>query len=191
MRLGHNCQQIKLALQSTIFCLKQILSKRLTPNNSSSILISILYLIGLINFVKPHHRGKPYVYSPTIILRCFIVRIWFRLDSNRSLHYFICLDLPHNRRIMKACGLSVSYLPSRRTFDRRLKIISTDIKERITTMGNLFVLQDMVKPYILAVDSTLLKANKGHVWHNSSMKEGVVPRSGIDTDARWGFSHTK
>ena len=85
---------------------------------------------------------------------------------------------------MKACGLSVSYLPSRRTFDRRLKIISTDIKERITTMGNLFVLQDMVKPYILAVDSTLLKANKGHVWHNSSMKEGVVPRSGIDTDAR-------
>lgn len=92
---------------------------------------------------------------------------------------------------MKACGLSVSYLPSRRTFDRRLKIISTDIKERITTMGNLFVLQDMVKPYILAVDSTLLKANKGHVWHNSSMKEGVVPRSGIDTDARWGFSHTK
>ena len=23
------------------------------------------------------------------------------------------------------------------------------------------------------------------------MKKGVVPRSGIDTDARWGYSHTK
>ena len=23
------------------------------------------------------------------------------------------------------------------------------------------------------------------------MKKGVVPRSGIDTDAMWGFSHTK
>jgi hypothetical protein len=23
------------------------------------------------------------------------------------------------------------------------------------------------------------------------MKEGVVPRSGIDTDSRWGFSHTR
>jgi hypothetical protein len=23
------------------------------------------------------------------------------------------------------------------------------------------------------------------------MKKGEVPRSGIDTDARWGFSHTK
>ena len=32
---------------------------------------------------------------------------------------------------------------------------------------------------------------KGHLWHKSSMKKKVVPRSGIDTDARWGFSHTK
>jgi hypothetical protein len=23
------------------------------------------------------------------------------------------------------------------------------------------------------------------------MKKGIVPRSGIDTDARWGYSHTK
>ena len=94
---------------------------------------------------------------------------------------------------MKACGLSVaeSYLPSRRTFDRRLKTISTDIKERITAMGNLFVSEGLVKPYILAIDSTLLKANKGHVWHASSMKEGILPHSGIDTDARWGFSHTR
>jgi hypothetical protein len=43
---------------------------------------------------------------------------------------------------------------------------------------------------IIAIDSTLLKA-KGHVWHKSSMKKGIVPRSGIDTDARWGYSHTK
>ena len=93
---------------------------------------------------------------------------------------------------MKTCGLSVveSYLPSRRTFDRRLKTISTDIKERISAMGNLFVSEGLVKPYILAIDSTLLKADKGHVWHVSSMKEGLLPYSGIDTDARWGFSHT-
>ena len=32
---------------------------------------------------------------------------------------------------------------------------------------------------------------KGHVWHKSSMKKGIVPRPGIDTDARWGYSHTK
>ena len=50
--------------------------------------------------------------------------------------------------------------------------------------------KDWQDPSVTAIDSTLLKA-KGHVWHKSSMKKGVVPRSGIDTDARWGYSHTK
>ncbi|CAN5705980.1 hypothetical protein BH23THE1_BH23THE1_30550 [soil metagenome] len=118
---------------------KQIFPTRPARYRSAApILISILYLVGLIdwssssnsfvNSGQKKRRGRPYVYSPTIILRCFIVRIWFRLDSNRSA-LFLCLDLPYNKRIMKACGLSVSYLPSpppsRRTFDRRLKTTST------------------------------------------------------------------
>ena len=93
---------------------------------------------------------------------------------------------------MRACGLPTElHLPSRRTFDRRLKTVSNDIKERIVTMGHLFVSESLVNPYILATDSTLIKAIKGKVWHKSSMKEGIMPRSGIDTDARWGYSHTK
>jgi hypothetical protein len=157
-----------------------------------------LYIIGLIDwsccsYAQQHHRrkGRPYVYSTTILLRCFIVRIWFRLDSNRALHNYLSIDLPYNRKVMRACGLSILPLPSRRTFDRRLKTISIDIKERITTMGFLFVSEDIVNTYILATDSTLIKANKGKVWHKSSMNKEIVPRSGIDTDARWGYSHTK
>lgn len=65
-------------------------------------------------------------------------------------------------------------------------------------MGHIFVSEEeeeeeeegLVKPYILATDSTLLKSH-GKVWHKSSMKKGIVPCSGIDTDARWGYSHTK
>ena len=87
---------------------------------------------------------------------------------------------------MKACGLS-KMTPSRRTFDRRLNTISGDIKNRITTMGELFVCEKIIDPSVLSTDSTLIKA-KGHVWHKSSIEEGVVPRSGIDTDAMWGFS---
>ena len=89
---------------------------------------------------------------------------------------------------MKSCGLT--QIPDRRTFDRRLSTISLDMKERITVMNCLFVEEKMIDPYIVAIDSTLLKA-KGHVWHKSSMNKGIVPCSGIDTDARWGFSHTK
>ncbi len=131
-------------------------------------------------------RGHPYIYTPTVILRCFNVRIWFRLDSNNGLHEFL-LQID-NRRVAEACGLAT--IPDRRTFDRRLKTISTEIRERIAAMGKLFTAEKMVDLYIVAVDSTLLQA-KGHLWHKSSMKKGVIPRSGIDTDARWGYSHTK
>ena len=150
-------------------------------------------MIGLIRW--PHNsrggegrRGRPYVYSPTVILRCFVVRIWFRLDSNRALHEYLAMEMPYNKKIMKECGLS--RIPSRRTFDRRLATISNDIKNRITTMGELFVRDKIIDPSILSTDSTLIKA-QGYVWHKSSMKKKVLPRSGIDTDARWGFSHTK
>ena len=95
---------------------------------------------------------------------------------------------PYNRKILRACGLT--RLPDRRTFDRRLSTISADIKEKIAAMANLFVKEKLVDPYIVAIDSTLLRA-KGHLWHRSSMNKGVVPRSGIDTDAKWGFSHTR
>jgi len=149
-------------------------------------------LIGSIRW--PHNnnrgrRGRPYVYSPTVILRCFVVRIWFRLDSNRALHEYLAMDLSYNKKVMRGSGLS--RIPSRRTFDRRLVTISTDIKNRISTIGELFVHDKIIDPSVLlSADSTLIKA-RGYVWHKSSMVEGVVPRSGIDTDARWGFSHTK
>jgi hypothetical protein len=149
-------------------------------------------MIQLIPWPKSQHkkkrRGRPYIYSPTVILRCFVVRIWLRLDSNRSLHEYLAMDYPYNRRVLRVCGLTS--LPDRRTFDRRLSTISADIKERIAAMAVLFVKEKFVDPYIVAIDSTLLRA-KGRPWHKSSMIKGVVPCSGIDTDARWGFSHTK
>jgi hypothetical protein len=98
------------------------------------------------------------------------------------------MDLSYNRKVMKDCRLS--RVPSRRTFDRRLAILSNDIKNRITTMGEVFVHEKIIDPCVLSTDSTLVKT-KGHVWHKSSIKKKVVPRSGIDTDAMWGFSHTK
>ena len=58
-------------------------------------------------------------------------------------------------------------------------------------MGYLFVIEGLADASITAIDITLLKA-KGSVWHKSSMeKKGELPCPGIDTDARWGYSHTK
>ncbi len=98
------------------------------------------------------------------------------------------MECLYNRKLAVACGLVT--IPSRRTFDRRLKTISMDIKERISTMGYLFVVEGLVDHSITAIDSPLMKA-KGSVWHKSSMEKGMVPYPGIDTDARWGYSHTQ
>ena len=133
MRLGHNILfiilpiSIKLAWGCQMFWWETIKSTqgRLAATNASeSILISILYFIGLIPWSeyrrkkKRGRRGRPYVYPPTVMLRCFVVRMWLRLDSNRALHDFLAMDCyPYNRKIMKACGLT--NLPDRRTFDRR------------------------------------------------------------------------
>jgi hypothetical protein len=123
---------------------------------SESILISILYLIGhhipwLTFKTSNNSRGRPYVYSHTVIMRwCFIVRIWFRLDSsNSALHEFLKMDYPYNKKIMKACG-GLAQVLDRRTFDRRLRSISTDIKERIVAaMANHFIHEGMIDPYIV------------------------------------------
>jgi uncharacterized NAD(P)/FAD-binding protein YdhS len=90
--------------------------------------------------------------------------IWFRLDSNRALHDFLAMDCyPYNRKTMKACGLTTSLPDRRRTFDTRLAKISVDVKEKIAAMGNLFVKERLVDPYIaVTIDSTLLRA-KGHL----------------------------
>jgi hypothetical protein len=128
-----------------------------------SILFNILYLIGCIPWpTAPRKRGRLYVYSSTVIIKCFIVRIWFRIDSNNALHIFLNMDCLYNRKLAIACGL-VS-IPSRRIFDRRLKTISIDVKERISTMGYLFIVEGLVDLSITAVDSTLLKA-KGSVLY--------------------------
>ena len=99
------------------------------------------------------------------------------------------MDCQYTHKLALACGL-IKIPSSRRTFDRRLKTISIDIKQRISTMGRLFVIEGLVDASITAIDSNLIKT-KDPVWHKSSMEKGEVPHPGIDTDARWGYSHTK
>jgi hypothetical protein len=62
---------------------------------------------------------------------------------------------------MKICGLS-KVPTNRKIFDTRFVTISTEIKNRITTMGELFVHDKIINPFLLT-DNTLIKA-KGHAW---------------------------
>ena len=103
-------------------------------------------------------RGKPY-YSPTVMVRCFIVRVWLRIPDNNALYDYFSIDISYDRKLMRECSLD--RLPDRRTFDRRFRVISIDIRSRIGAMGMLFIKEGLVDP-VVSVDSSLLKV-KGHV----------------------------
>jgi hypothetical protein len=145
-------QQLKANLWNVIL---RTTVQRLSANRlKESIIFNILYRIGCIRWPSvPMKRGRLYMHSwSTVILRCFIVRIWwFRPDSNNGLHIFLYTDYQYNYKLALACGL-VKIPSSRRTFDRRLKTIFTDIKQRISTMRHLFVAEGIVDISITAID---------------------------------------
>ena len=72
------------------------------------------------------------------------------------------------------------------TIDRRFQKLP--INDITSTMGNLFVSEGMVND--ASVDSSLLKA-AGPIGHKSDMKNNCLPISGIDKDAKWGYSKSK
>jgi hypothetical protein len=67
------------------------------------------------------------------------------------------MDYQYNPKLVLECEY-VSIPCSRRIFDRRLKTSSTDIKQRISAMGYLFITEGMVNHSIIAIDNPLLKA---------------------------------
>jgi hypothetical protein len=58
----------------------------------------------------------------------------------------------------------------------------------IITLGGRFVTDGFADISIAAAGSTTIYAMNRRVWHKSSIKQGMVPHHGIDTDARWGFA---
>jgi hypothetical protein len=145
---------------------REILSKI----KSESFLIGILHLIGLLFWYTDNDkkRGHPYVYPTTVMLRCFVVRIWMIIPSVNSLHYYLSIVDAYHRRICNACGLD--NLPDRRTFDFRFKVLP--IRQSIERMGNIFFLEGLVDGTTASVDSSLMRA-RGPVWHRSSMKKNI------------------
>lgn len=73
-------------------------------------------------------------------------------------------------------------LPDRRTFDRRFKRLP--VRDMIVTIGKRFVTEKIIDASIISIDSSMIHAKNGRVWHKKQMISGNLPRSGIDTDAK-------
>ncbi len=150
------------------------------------ILIGVLYLVRTSSLHGEIFRpGRPYACSTVLMVQSFIIKSRMRIPSNSTLHYFLSIKR-NDDKLSKVCRLT--RIPDRRTVDRRFQ--NLPVGDIIGTMGNLFVSEGMADDTSASADSSLPKAN-GPAWHKSDMKNNRLPISGIDTDARWGFSKSK
>jgi len=151
-----------------------------------SFLIGVLYLIRTLSLYEDVLRmGRPYVYSTILMIQLYIIKSWMRIPSNNTLHYFLSIKC-NNDKLLKVC--KIHQIPDRRTIDRRFQVLP--INNIISVMGHRFISEGLVENNSASIDSSMLQA-AGPVWHKSDMKQNRIPISGIDTDARWGFSNSK
>ena len=150
-----------------------------------SALLGVLYILQRLDLFREidakKKRGRPYVYSNFTMLCCFVVMLWMRLGSVNALYSWLSNEYDLNTEVRKACGLKA--MPDRRTFDRRFA--SLPFEDLISGMGHQFVLRKFVSAVVVAIDSTILRAWRGHVHHKKDKEAGRVPRPGIDTEAAW------
>ena len=152
------------------------------------ILKLVLSLVPDFSFTK--RVGRPFVYKPRVVICCFLVMVAKRL-SVRGLHALLI-----NNQNMQAVQIRETIpfpkgkIPTRRTFDRRLK---TSMKALQYSM--LLVVLFLVRTFRLgianlAVDNRMFGA-VGAIWHRKDQKKGVIPERlrNVDQTAGWGISH--
>jgi hypothetical protein len=155
----------------------------MVPHNS--LLIWLLLLVDRIpEPPAPTRRGRPAVYADRLFLKAVVIMVLRRLPTVHAL--LAVLDQPEMAAV-QALLSEGGRLPTRRTWERRLRTIPTTLPAQIACLGEHLVLQ--LQPWAqggraAAIDSTPLAA-RGGVWHKNDREAGVVPHTSIDTEAHW------
>jgi hypothetical protein len=131
-------------------------------------------------------RGRRKRYSDRLFLKALVIMIVRRFRTPYELLGALSqptLEMQNLRLLLFEEG----QLPSRRTFERRLKALPETLPAQIGCLGRFLV--ELLHPWkeygrAVACDSTTLPA-QGGVWHKKDREQGVIPHSSIDTEAHW------
>ena len=140
-------------------------------------------LISIVNgFHIPSSKmlGRPYIYSDKTVTKAFIVMVYFRLTSIRSLARF----LKDHQDIAKACGLKVMS-PTYRTLSRRLKTLNDLLLSFACQIVSVLVKYNLVSLKIVSTDSSLCQAA------GRASQKKALHIVATDKDASWGFSESR
>lgn len=132
-------------------------------------------------------RGRPVVYPDRLFLKGLVIMILKRLPKVHLLLAVLEQDTSDMTRLRALLTDAQGRYPSRRTWERRLRIIPDTLPAQIGCLGRELVA--LLDPWrdcgrAAAVDSTVLRACGG-VWHKKHREAGEVPHTSIDTEAHW------
>jgi hypothetical protein len=125
-------------------------------------------------------RGRPFVYQTKTVVNAFIVMVYFKLNSVRSLARFL---MAHSFWA-KACGFK-DKTPSYRTLTRRLAVLDKPTVSFANQVIQVLARYHLISFQMISTDSSLCAA-LGKVAHKNHPQLKAT-----DKDARWGWSETR
>lgn len=153
-----------------------------------SLLVQLLRLVDGVPTPPPTppRRGRPRIYSDDLFIKALVVMVVRRIHRVGEL-LAVLEEGTSETRAIRGLLFEGGRMPSRRTFERRLRALPESLPQRIGLLGRHLV--ELMKPWAssgraAALDSTVLFA-RGGVWHKKDREAGIVPHSSIDTAAGW------
>jgi hypothetical protein len=154
-----------------------------------TLLVSLVRLIDRLPVPVPaskRPRGRPKTYPDRLFLKALVIMIIRHLHTVYELRSVLDQPTAEMQSLRALLTISGRY-PSRRTWERRLKALPTNLPAQIGCLGRHLVA--LIRPWAscgraAAIDSTVLRA-KGGVWHKKDREAGEVPHTSIDTEAHW------
>lgn len=129
-------------------------------------------------------RGHPYVYSTSVLLRCYLLMLVYPpVRSWSGLHHFLVAHA------LVRCLVGLTVVPHRTTFMRRFTAMEQVLKQHIWAMGLAFIAAGYVELHVLMADGSLHQA-AGPSWPAKYKKQGILPAKlrHVDQAAGWGKS---
>jgi hypothetical protein len=154
---------------------------------NGSILVALVGLVDRLPLAaQPARRGRPAVYPDRLFLKALVIMIVRRVPKVQTL---LAMLAEPTAEMVALRGLLTEQgrFPSRRTWERRLRVVPATLPAQIGCLGRHLV--GVLQPWpqggrAAAIDSTVLRACGG-VWHKKHREAGVVPHTSIDTEAAW------
>lgn len=154
-----------------------------------TLLIALVMLVDRIP-VPPQtgkrRRGRPKTYPDRLFIKALVIMIVRHLHKVHELLAMLAADTAEMCTLRPMLSMNGRW-PTRRTWERRLKVLPDTLPAQIGCLGRHLV--SVIQPWVtygraVACDSTVLRAIGG-VWHKKDRLAGVVPHTSIDTEAAW------